>query len=118
MQNSKIFLGTIHQTPVLGGEWSLCYFSENVPKRSYNNAEFQKIPELPDPRFWVGKGKLPPLEIMSGYATAEVLGFIIQFIEHWHLTNVYYYYGMKHNKNLFHFDLDEIKNVIFNQQIQ
>ena len=45
------------------------YFSENVPKRSYSIAEFQKFPKVPDPRFWEGEGKLPPLEIMSGYAT-------------------------------------------------
>ena len=58
--------------PRFRGEGSWFYFSENVPKRSYSNAEFQKFPEVPDPRFWEGEGKLPPLEIMSGYATAEV----------------------------------------------
>ena len=40
------------------GKESWFYFSENVPKRSYNNAELQKNPELLDPRFWEGEGKV------------------------------------------------------------
>ena len=44
MQNSKIFRGTISRTFVLGRGGKFFSFSENVPKLSYSEAEFKKIP--------------------------------------------------------------------------
>ena len=43
----------------------------NVLKLFYSNAEFWTNPgeEPMDPRFWEREVKLPPLEIMSGYAS-------------------------------------------------
>ena len=66
---------TIPRTPVLGE--SLFPFSENVPKLFYINAEFQNHPgvEAPDPVFRNGRGKLPPLEIVSGYASEYFIRF-------------------------------------------
>ena len=72
MQNSKSFPADSTPDSRFRGEESWFHFSGKVPKRSYSNAEFQKFQELPDPRFWEGEGKLPPLEIMSGYATAHI----------------------------------------------
>ena len=57
------------------GEESWFKFSENVPTRSSNNAGLEKNPELLDPVFGMGRGKLPPLEIRSGYATATSTRF-------------------------------------------
>ena len=70
MQNSQIFQGQYSHSR---GEESLFSFSGNVPNLSYSNAEFQKKnPEVepPDPRLWEREGKLPPLDILSGYAPA------------------------------------------------
>ena len=72
MQNSKSFPADSTPDPRFRGEESWFYFSKNVPKRSYSNAEFQKFPELPDTLFGKGREKLPPLEIMAGYATDHV----------------------------------------------
>ena len=52
MQNSKTFPGENTPDPRFRGEESWFYFSENVPTRSYSNAEFKKFPKVSDPRFW------------------------------------------------------------------
>ena len=69
MQNSKNFPGTIHRTPVLG-ERKVGFISpkmfQNAPTAMQNSKNFQNSRT---PVFGKGRGKLPPLEIMSGYAT-------------------------------------------------
>ena len=57
MWNSKNFPGDNTPDPRFRGEKSWFYFSENVSKRSYSNAEFQKIPKLPNPPFLGKRGK-------------------------------------------------------------
>ena len=58
MQNSKSFPADNIPDSRFMREESWFNFSGNVPKCSYSNAEFQKFPELPDPRFWEGEGKV------------------------------------------------------------
>ena len=88
-QNSPIQQCRIHKysgdnTPNsrFRGEESLFSFSKNVPKLSYSNAEFPPPPknpgvEPPDPVFENGRGScLPPLEIVSGYASGVKRWFL------------------------------------------
>ena len=63
MQNSKFFLGSYPDPRFSGraGEESLFLFLKNVPKLSYNNAEFKKFSGViipPDPVLREGKGGL------------------------------------------------------------
>ena len=68
-KNSKSFPGTIHQTPVLWerkvGFISLIMY-QNAPTAMQNSKNFQNSRT---PVFAKERGKLPPLEIMSSYAT-------------------------------------------------
>ena len=70
MQNLKNFPVTIHRTPVLG-ERKVGFISpkmyQNAPTTMQN---YKKIQNSWTPVFGKGRGKLPPLEIRSGYATA------------------------------------------------
>ena len=69
MQNSKIFPGTIQRTFVLG-ERKVGFISpkmyKHAPTAMQNSKKFQNSRTLV---FGRERGKLPPLEIMSGYAT-------------------------------------------------
>ena len=66
----KNSLGDNTPDPRFQGRRSLFSFSEKVPKLSYSNAEFHNKSGGRTAVFGKRRWKLPPLEIMSGYAPA------------------------------------------------
>jgi hypothetical protein len=80
MQNLKNFPVTIHRTPVLG-ERKVGFISpkmyQNAPTAMQNYKKKSEV-EPPNPVFGKGRGKLPPLEFMSGYATAPWMFMLIK----------------------------------------
>ena len=86
MQNSKLFLGTISRTPVLGERKACFRFPERVSILSYSNAEFQNKSggRTPGTRFfWRGRGescRLLKLCLAMPLGTSKQYSYLAPFI--------------------------------------